>query len=144
MMHDLTDDTSRVVPVMAWCCQATSHYLGQCWPRSMSLYDVTRPQWVNIADEIKLPQFCTKPSILCWFIYPVIMNSLHQSKQGFLSLSKRRITIQFDKQEPWRNLGDCIDNISHRPGDFLITSEQLPFAAITIWSRSYEYISIEK
>ena len=27
--------------------QATSHYLNQCWPRSLSPYDVTRPQWVN-------------------------------------------------------------------------------------------------
>ena len=32
---------------MAGCCQATSHYLSQCWPRSMSPYGVTRPQWVN-------------------------------------------------------------------------------------------------
>ena len=23
------------VQVMAWCCQATSHYLNQCWPRSL-------------------------------------------------------------------------------------------------------------
>ena len=35
-----------MVQVMAWCHQATSHYLGQCWPRSMS-YGVTRPQWVR-------------------------------------------------------------------------------------------------
>ena len=32
---------------MAWCRQATSHYLSQCWPRSLSPYGVTRPQWVN-------------------------------------------------------------------------------------------------
>ena len=32
---------------MAWCCQAPSHYLSQCWPRSMASYGVTRPQWVN-------------------------------------------------------------------------------------------------
>ena len=32
---------------MAWCHQATSHYLSQCWPRSVSPYGVTRPQWVN-------------------------------------------------------------------------------------------------
>ena len=31
---------------MAWCCQATSHYLSQCWPRSVS-FSITRPQWVN-------------------------------------------------------------------------------------------------
>ena len=27
--------------------QATSHYLSQCWPRSMSPYGVTRPQWIK-------------------------------------------------------------------------------------------------
>ena len=32
---------------MAWCRQATSHYLSQCWLRSMSPYGVTRPQLVN-------------------------------------------------------------------------------------------------
>ena len=32
---------------MAWCRQATSHNLSQCWPRSQSPYDVTRPKWVN-------------------------------------------------------------------------------------------------
>ena len=31
---------------MAWCHQTTVHYLCQYWPRSMSLYGVTRPQWV--------------------------------------------------------------------------------------------------
>ena len=33
---------------MAWCRQAASHYLSQCWPRSLSPYGVTRPQWVNL------------------------------------------------------------------------------------------------
>ena len=32
---------------MAWCRQATSHYLSQCWPRSLSPYGITKPQWVN-------------------------------------------------------------------------------------------------
>ena len=36
-----------MVQVMAWCRQATSHYLSQCWPRSMSPNGVTRPQWVT-------------------------------------------------------------------------------------------------
>ena len=44
---DLTDDKSTLVLVMAWCRQATSHYLSQFWPRSMSPNGVTRPQWVN-------------------------------------------------------------------------------------------------
>ena len=47
MSLDHTYVKSTVVQVMAWCRQATSHYLSQCWPRSMSPYGVTRPQWVN-------------------------------------------------------------------------------------------------
>ena len=37
---------------MAWCRQATSHYLSQCWPRSLSPYGVTRPQWVNLLGRL--------------------------------------------------------------------------------------------
>ena len=48
MPQHLTDHLSTLVQVMAWCHQATSHYLSQCWPRSMLPFDVTRPQWVNI------------------------------------------------------------------------------------------------
>ena len=54
MPLDLTDDKSPLVQVMAWCCQATSHYLSQCWPRFMSPNGVTRPQWVNSLKEIYL------------------------------------------------------------------------------------------
>ena len=45
--QDLTVDKSTLVQVMAWCRQATSHYLSQCWPSSLSPYSITRPQWVN-------------------------------------------------------------------------------------------------
>ena len=37
MPQDLTDYKSTLVQVMAWCCQAPSHYLSQCWPKSMLL-----------------------------------------------------------------------------------------------------------
>ena len=43
--EDLVDVKSTLVQVMAWCCQATSHYLNQCWPRSSNPYGITRPQW---------------------------------------------------------------------------------------------------
>ena len=46
MSLDFTDYQSTLVQVMARCRQATSHYLSQCWPRSLSLYGVTRLQWV--------------------------------------------------------------------------------------------------
>ena len=47
MSLDFTNDQSTLVQVMAWCRQATSHYLSQCWPTSLSPYGVTRPQCVN-------------------------------------------------------------------------------------------------
>ena len=47
MSLDFTDDQSTLVQVMACCCQATSHYLSQCWPSCLSPYGFTRPEWVN-------------------------------------------------------------------------------------------------
>ena len=43
---------------MAWCRQATSHYLNQCWPRSLPPYGVIRPQWVNIAAIEMKHRYC--------------------------------------------------------------------------------------
>ena len=43
MSLDLTDDKSTLVHVMACCRQATSHYLSQCWPRSLSPYGISMP-----------------------------------------------------------------------------------------------------
>ena len=41
------DNKSILVQVMAGTEQATSHYLNQCWPYSLTHICVTRPQWVN-------------------------------------------------------------------------------------------------
>ena len=49
MSLDLTDDKSTLVQVMDWCRQASSHYLSQCWPRSMSPYGVVRPQAIKLS-----------------------------------------------------------------------------------------------
>ena len=38
---------SALVQVMAWCRQATSHNLNQCWLMFLSPYGVGQPQWVN-------------------------------------------------------------------------------------------------
>ena len=47
MPRDFTDNKSTLVQVMAWCRQAASHNLSQCWPSFMSPNGVTRPQWVE-------------------------------------------------------------------------------------------------
>ena len=49
MSWDITDDKSTLVQVMAWCHQAASNYMSQCWPSSMSPYGVTRPQLILMA-----------------------------------------------------------------------------------------------
>ena len=59
MPLNLSDDKSTLIQVMAWCRQAPSHYLSQCWPRSMSPNGVTRPQWVN--SYLNAMSFCTRP-----------------------------------------------------------------------------------
>ena len=52
MSLDFTDDQSTLVQVMAWCRQATSHNLSQCWHRSLLSYGVIRPQWVKYVVSI--------------------------------------------------------------------------------------------
>ena len=60
MPWDLTDDKSPLVQVMAWCRQATSHYLSQCWPSAMPPYGVTRPiEWVAVAKLL-----CSRSGII--------------------------------------------------------------------------------
>ena len=56
MQQNTSDEKSTQVEVMAWCSQATSHYLDQRSHRSMSPYDVTRPQLVNVSSGI--PGWC--------------------------------------------------------------------------------------
>ena len=47
LLLDLIDDKSTLFQVMAWCHQAPSHYLKQCWPSFVMPYGVIRPQWVK-------------------------------------------------------------------------------------------------
>ena len=46
-LQDLTADKFILVQVMAWCHQATSHYLSQCWHRPMSPIGITRPHTMS-------------------------------------------------------------------------------------------------
>ena len=79
---------STLVQVMAWCRQPTSYYLNQCWPRSLSPYGVTRPQWVKHLLLIqgvqpwaltKFPDFSlTFPWPFCGFPWPWdILSTFH-------------------------------------------------------------------
>ena len=67
MSLDFIDGQSTLVQVMAWCRQATSHYLSQCWPSSLSPIDITRPQWVNIFQRRHFGVDCNRS--FCYNIY---------------------------------------------------------------------------
>ena len=75
MSLDLTDDQSTLVQVMAWCRQATSHYLSQCWPRSLSPYGVTRPQWVKMPWGKSIPSLKTDNLFVRRFACPSHIHS---------------------------------------------------------------------
>ena len=55
MLLHLTDDKSTLDQVMAWCRQATSYYLSQCWPRSMLLFGDTRSQHIQLPADALAP-----------------------------------------------------------------------------------------
>ena len=79
---DLTDDQSTLVQVMAWCRQATSHYLSQYWPRFLSPYGFTRPQWVNL---ITTRFFCIHTRPVSWEMLKTSVTQLYL-KKGHLQL----------------------------------------------------------
>ena len=60
MSLDLNDDKATLVQVMAWCCQATSHYLSQCWPRFMMSYAITSHN--ELTDTRSIPYM-----LMPWF-----------------------------------------------------------------------------
>ena len=68
--RNLSDDKSILVQVLAWCHQASSHLLNQCWTRSRPPYGATRPQWVNdIWLELQRNHLCKRYAmgyIACW------------------------------------------------------------------------------
>ena len=74
--QDLTDDKSTLVQVMAWCRQATSQYLSQCWPSSLWPYGVTKPQRVKALTLSKMADifqttfwnaYSCKKVVVFWF-----------------------------------------------------------------------------
>ena len=70
MSQDFTDQ-STLVQVMAWCHQATSHYLSQCWPRSP--YGVTRPQEISVDNDLR-PDRC---QAITWTTADIIGQANH-------------------------------------------------------------------
>ena len=66
-----TVDKLTSVQVMAWCHQAPSYYLKQCWSRSMSTYYFIRPQWVQILESY------TKRLASSWWYWQISLEFCH-------------------------------------------------------------------
>ena len=89
---------------MAWCLQATSHYLSQCWPKSMSPYGVTTPQWVMeeiycIIEGSQYSMICliSHDDVIKWKHFPrywPFVRGIHRSSVN--SPHKRPVTWTFD------------------------------------------------
>ena len=81
---------------MAWCHQATSHYLSQCWPISMSPYGVIRPQWAHWrpTNHVPVEIFSCLP-----FVEVVGLGAMLASGSG-----RDR---EFSRLIPWRVPADC-------------------------------------
>ena len=71
--------------MVAWCRQATSRYLNQCWSRTLPPYGVTRPQWV------KLIYYLINCSFWTWHNEVLCSGSWSGSKIKWRFSSKRHI-----------------------------------------------------
>ena len=80
MPLNLTDYKPTLVQVMTWCHQAPSHYLSQCWPRSMTPCGVTGPQWV----KLRISEHTWLSSVHCSFqcVQSLRQNDLAMSPSG--------------------------------------------------------------
>ena len=77
MSLNFTDDQSTLVQVMAWCRQATSHCLSQCWPRFLLPYGVTRPERVNAELSV-----CTDGALMVSIQVSLAVPFLHSLRSG--------------------------------------------------------------
>ena len=65
---------------MAWCHQASSHYLSQCLSSYMTPYSITRPQWVNPWHD---DFFMRKETYICTEICSQL-NPFHMKDSTFI------------------------------------------------------------
>ena len=94
MSLDFTDDQSTLVQVMAWCHQATSHCLSQCWPRSLLPYGVTRPQWVNYTPRNEVEGGYTGFTL---FVRPSVRLSVCLSVRPYITWVKILHGIEYQR-----------------------------------------------
>ena len=134
---DHTHDKSTLVQVMACCLTAPSHYLNQCWPKSLSPYGVTRLQWVNILrpGDAYLHHFTSSnwsPISLRWHHNGRDSVSNHQPHDCLLTVLRRRSK----KTSKLRVTGLCAGNSPVTvkfPHKWPITRKMFPFDDVIMW-----------
>ena len=108
------DNKSTLVQVMAWCCQVTSHYLSQCWPRLMLTHGVARPKWVNV-----------KPST-----YRTSQSNCHNS--NFVVVNVGQFYLY-----PVIRLPQCL--LTHWVRDKIAVIFQTIFSSVISWTKMYKF-----
>ena len=78
--------------------QATSHYLSQCCPRSLSPYGVIRPQWVNSEWREFLQSILYQFSVVC---YEKFLKNFKIYSQWFLLEVLMFMTVRKNKTIYW-------------------------------------------
>ena len=68
MPKNPTNNKSTLVQVMAWCSQAISHFTNQCWPRSLSLHWVSRPQRFKTWRPLQNGRYFVDDTCKCVFL----------------------------------------------------------------------------
>ena len=125
MPLDLTDDKSTLVQVMAWCHQATRHYLSQCWPRSLLPYGVTRSQWVNTPTEHDA--WC---NFVQFKIYLRHILQVHKQVSYFNGIEINQIHFPSNKSQ-----NKCTNSVWHpfRFMSWLSSMSVYPFTVLTFY-----------
>ena len=93
MSKDLIGGKSTLVQVMAWCRQATSHYLSQFRPRSPDM-----PQWVKNLIWFPVDTTDDKSTLVH------LMGQCHQAANFYMNQRWPRFTLQYVITRPqWVN-----------------------------------------
>ena len=87
---------SSLVQVMTWCCQATSHYLNQCWP--------TSPHRL-LAGRVGHHQcrHITSLAAMIWYF-----NHCLTTTHFIISLCVLVIMLKMEHVEQWRNINSLL------------------------------------
>ena len=77
IQHRPINKKSTLVQVIPWCCQATSHYRTQSWPRPMSPYFCSTPLLalrigLYTASLVSLTDVLIGSSIWLWCTNPIV------------------------------------------------------------------------